>query len=319
MSSKARYPLLDDLVVHVDPRHSWTGYLVAAGTMLSFGLALSEPSASSGLGLPARFVFWLAHVASALTLYELAQITLGRIAIFGSMPPLLSVTVVGVLGALLFSAFNLLLLDRIVFLIGDVLDPESISLTGLMDELRDSGAVSVLFWLLLNSPRLIMIAEQKDADEPGDSPSAEVAAAPAGATSAPSEAGRLLLDLLSRLPRRIGTDIVAISAELHYLRVYTLAGEALILMSFGRAVEALGVIPGQTIHRSHWIALAHVATVESEGNRVICRLDTGLDLPVSRTHRARLRAALASRDHQRVLHAVERITPAPNPPNNPGV
>ena len=84
-------------------------------------------------------------------------------------------------------------------------------------------------------------------------------------------------------------------------------------MSFGRAVEALGVIPGQTIHRSHWIALAHIATLESDENRAICRLDTGLELPVSRTHRARLRAALASRDHQRVLQAAERIALAPNP------
>ncbi|TKA95014.1 hypothetical protein FAZ78_19135 [Cereibacter changlensis] len=305
--------MLDDIVAHSDPRHSWTGYLIAAGTILSFGLALSEPSASSGLGLPARIVFWLAHVASALFFFELAQISLGRIAMFARLPPLLLVMAVGVVGAILFSIFNLLLLDRIGFLIGDLLDREPISIRGLADELRDSGAVSVLFWVLLNSPRLIMIAQQKDADEAGEPPPAEVASTPPDAADALSEARRLLLDLLSRLPRRIGTDIVAISAELHYLRVYTLAGEALILMSFGRAVEALGVIPGQTIHRSHWIALAHIATLESDENRVICRLDTGLELPVSRTHRARLRAALASRDHQRVLQAAERIALAPNP------
>jgi hypothetical protein len=305
--------LLDDIVAHSDPRHSWTGYLIAAGTILSFGLALSEPSASSGLALPARIVFWLAHVASALFFFELAQISLGRIAMFARLPPLLLVMAVGVVGAILFSIFNLLLLDRIGFLIGDLLDREPISIRGLADELRDSGAVSVLFWVLLNSPRLIMIARQKDADEAGEPPPAEVASTPPDAADALSEARRLLLDLLSRLPRRIGTDIIAISAELHYLRVYTLAGEALILMSFGRAVEALGVIPGQTIHRSHWIALAHVATLESDGDRVICRLDTGLELPVSRTHRARLRAALASRDHQRVLQAAERIALAPNP------
>lgn len=313
MASRPVFPLLDDIVAHSDPRHSWTGYLIAAGTILSFGLALSEPSASSGLGLPARIVFWLAHVASALFFFELAQISLGRIAMFARLPPLLLVMAVGVVGAILFSIFNLLLLDRIGFLIGDLLDREPISIRGLADELRDSGAVSVLFWVLLNSPRLIMIAQQKDADEAGKPPPAEVASTPPDAADAPSEACRLLLDLLSRLPRRIGTDIVAISAELHYLRVYTLAGEALILMSFGRAVEALGVISGQTIHRSHWIALAHVATLESDGDRVICRLDTGLELPVSRTHRARLRAALASRDHQRVLQAAERIALAPNP------
>jgi hypothetical protein len=313
LSSRPHLPLLDDLAAHVDPRNSWTGYLIAAGTLLAFGLALSEPSASSGLGLLARIVFWLAHVASALFLFELAQITLGRNAVFARLPPLLLVTAVGVVGAILFSIFNLLLLDRIAFLVGDRMDVEPISFTGLMEELRDSGATSVLFWVLLNSPRLIMIAQQKDADEAASLPSDEVPSTPPDAADPSSEASSQLLDLLSRLPRRIGTDIVAISAELHYLRVFTRSGEALILMSFGRAVEALGVIPGQVIHRSHWIALGHIASLESDGDRVICRLDTDLELPVSRTYRAKLRAAIASRDQQRVLQAAERIWLAPNP------
>jgi LytTr DNA-binding domain len=312
LSSRPQLPFLDDLVARIDPRNSWTGYLIAAGTVLSIGLALSEPSASSGLGLFARIVFWLAHVASALFFFELAQITLGRIAMFERLPPLLLVVAVGVVGAVLFAIFNLLLLDRIAFLVGDRLDLEPISIPGLMEELRDSGATSVLFWVLLNSPRLLMIAQQKDADEAGEQPSAAVESSPPDAAN-PPQAGRQLLDLLSRLPRRIGTDIVAISAELHYLRVYTSIGEALILMSFGRAVEALAVIPGQAIHRSHWIALAHIVALESDGDRIICRLDTGLELPVSRTYRPSLRAALASRNHQRVLRAAVNMAPAPNP------
>ncbi len=323
LSSRPPFPLLDDLVARIDPRKSWTGYLVAAGAVLSFGLALSEPSASSGLGLFARIVFWLAHVASALFLFELAQITLGRIAVFERLPPLLLVTAVGVVGAVLFSVFNLLLLDRIAFLDTDLMNREPISISGLLDELRDSGATSVLFWVLLNSPRLIMIAQQKDADDAGDA--LAVGALAAGGTPTlpdvtrpTSEARTPLLDLLSRLPRRIGTDIAAVSAELHYLRVYTRSGEALVLMSFGRAVEALGVIPGQVIHRSHWIALAHVVALETDGDRVICRLDTALGLPVSRTYRARLRSSIASRDERRVLQAAESLAPAPNRSNDPG-
>lgn len=312
LSSRATFPTLDALAARVDPRNSWTGYLIAAGTVLSFGLALSEPSASDGLGLMARIVFWLAHVASALFLFELAQINLGRIEVFSRLPPLLLVVAVGVVGAVLFSVFNLLLLDRMYFLVGNLMEPEPISIAGLVDELRDSGATSVLFWVLLNSPRLIIIAHQKDAEEVSEPPAAEVTSSPPDADT-PTMARRQLLDLLSRLPRRIGTDIVAISAELHYLRVYTPIGEALILMSFGRAVEALAVIQGQVIHRSHWIALEHLIAIESDGDRVMCRLDTGLELPVSRTHRARLRAALASRDQHRVLQAAGKITLAPKP------
>lgn len=307
LSDTPKLSSLAHLVAQVDPRNSWTGYLIAAGTILSVGLALSEPSASRGLAFPARLLFWLAHVASALVLFELAQISLGRIAIFGRLPPLVLVVAVGVGGAILFAVFNLFLLDRIAFLIVDERDLEPISLLGLAEELRDSGATSVLFWVLLNSPRLIMIARQKEADGTGDGSAADVMATPPDAAIPPLVAGSPLLDLLSRLPRSIGSDIVAISAELHYLRVYTRSGEALILMSFGRAVEALAVIPGQAIHRSHWVALAHVVAVESVGDRVICQLDTGLKLPVSRTYRARLRADFARRDVERARQAAESL------------
>jgi hypothetical protein len=298
-------------VAHVDPRNSWPGYLIAAGTLLSIGLAASEPSASEGLGLTARLVFWLAHVASALFLFELAQIRLGRIAVFERLPPLLLVMAVGVVGAVLFAVFNLLLLDRVVFLVGGSVDLEPVSASGLVEELRDSGATSVLFWVLLNSPRLIIIARQTEADAADTLQSADGTQDPPAEASGPPKARGCLSDLLFRLPRRIGTDIVAISAELHYLRVYTRSGEALILMSFGRAVEALAVIAGQPVHRSHWVALAHVAGIESDGNRVTCRLDTGLELPVSRRYRARLRASLAERDQLRLLQTVRRMAVTP--------
>ncbi len=310
MSSSSPTPTLDGLVASIDPRNSWTGYLIAAGTLLSIGLALSEPSASDGFGLPARFVFWLAHVSSALILFELAQILVGRIALFGRLPPLLLVVAVGVVGAFLFAVFNLLLLDRVVYLASGLMDVEPISLPGLIDELRDSGATSVLFWVLLNSPRLIIIAQQNDTDVDGQPGPPDDRQVLPDADSDMDDAGRHLLDLVSRLPRRIGTDIVAISAELHYLRVYTRSGQALILMSFGRAVQALGVIPGQRVHRSHWVALAHVLSLESDGDRVLCRLETGLDLPVSRTYRTRLRAALALRDERRLLHATRTMSEA---------
>ena len=290
-------------MARIDPRTSWTGYLIAAGILLSIALALSEPSASSGLGPMARLVFWFVHVASALFIFEMVQIHLGRLPAFERLPPLLSVAIVSVLGAILFAVFNLVLLDRIFAMLSDQLDAEPMSLSGLLEELRNSGTSSVPFWILINSPRLIMIAHQNDTDEAEQPP-------PRDAAERPAETMGPLLELLSRLPRRIGTDIVAVSAELHYLRVFTRGGEALILMSFGRAVEALGVLPGQPIHRSHWVALAHVQAIESEGGRVLCRLDTGLTLPVSRTYRASLRAALAMRDEQRVRESAEKLATA---------
>jgi hypothetical protein len=312
LSGRSSLSTLGHLAARIDPRTSWTGYLIAAGTLLSVGLAFSEPSASEGLGLSARLVFWLAHVASALVLFELAQLLFGRITLFDRLPPVFQVATVGAAGAFIFAVFNLLLLDRIAFPASNVLDPEPVTLAGLLQELRDSGATSVLFWVLLNCPRLIIIAKQRDMDVASE-PTLDATRVPPATVGNPADVGTVLTDLLSRLPRRIGTEIVAISAELHYIRVYTPVGQALILMSFGRAVEALCVVPGHRIHRSHWVALAHVVSLESDGDRVDCRLETGLVLPVSRAYRKGLRAALAARQEQNMLQAARKLTSTSRP------
>jgi DNA-binding LytR/AlgR family response regulator len=95
-----------------------------------------------------------------------------------------------------------------------------------------------------------------------------------------------------RVPRNIGRDLVALSAELHYIRVRTAAGEALILHPFGRAVaELAGTGTGLQIHRSHWVVLAHVQRIDRRDQGALCLLSTGATLPVSRQYRAALQAA----------------------------
>ena len=89
---------------------------------------------------------------------------------------------------------------------------------------------------------------------------------------------------------------VAMRAELHYLRVYTDQGEALILFGFGRAVRLIEARQsGMQIHRSHWIGLDHVDELDTSGGNMICRLVTGLTLPVSRKNRTPLRQTLKAR------------------------
>jgi hypothetical protein len=56
--------------------------------------------------------------------------------------------------------------------------------------------------------------------------------------------------LLNRLPREIGTELIAMEAEDHYLRVHTQAGSALILMRLSDAVAAAGADAGVQVHRS---------------------------------------------------------------------
>jgi DNA-binding LytR/AlgR family response regulator len=99
--------------------------------------------------------------------------------------------------------------------------------------------------------------------------------------------------LLSRLPPGIGSDIIALETEDHYLRVHALGGSALILMRMADAVALLDPQLGAQVHRRWWVAQAAVAGVRTEGQKLsICLIDNKL-VPVGRTFSAAARARFA--------------------------
>jgi DNA-binding LytR/AlgR family response regulator len=79
-----------------------------------------------------------------------------------------------------------------------------------------------------------------------------------------------------------------VSSDLHYLHVHTTRGSAMILGSLRDAAAALGDA-GMIVHRSHWVAHAHVRRVVIAGSVAACQLSTGLSIPVSRRRRRDVR------------------------------
>jgi hypothetical protein len=269
------------------------GYLFASGAALAIGITLLNPSASQDLSFIERLVFWFAHAALAIVILETVQILLGRFRVAAKLPPLLLVLAGGVIGALIFATLSLLVLERLLQLPASNLGGDAATLAEFFHEFRSSGGPVVLFWVLLNAPRLLMLSPQQTArpEQPEQDRSGPLG--PAGADT--EQVNPDLVELLARIPVTLGRDIVALSAELHYLRVYTTKGNTLILMSFSRAVSAVRIIAGMVVHRSHWVALKHVDSLEGQGSGVMCKLVTGLTVPVSRTNRAALRAAMTER------------------------
>jgi DNA-binding LytR/AlgR family response regulator len=96
--------------------------------------------------------------------------------------------------------------------------------------------------------------------------------------------------LLSRLPPGIGSDILALETEDHYLRVHALGGSALVLMRMADAVALLDPRLGAQVHRRWWVAEAAVAGVTSEGQKLYLRLTNEALVPVGRTFLAAARA-----------------------------
>jgi len=99
--------------------------------------------------------------------------------------------------------------------------------------------------------------------------------------------------LLNRLPPEIGSAIIALETEDHYLRVHAAGGSALILMRMADAVALLDPQLGAQVHRRWWVAQAAVAGVRTEGQKLsLCLIDKTV-VPVGRTFSAAARARFA--------------------------
>ena len=102
--------------------------------------------------------------------------------------------------------------------------------------------------------------------------------------------------LLKLLPDRLGTDLIYIKSEDHYLEVHTTVGSSLVKMRFSEAVAELGE-RGIQVHRSYWVATSHVTRSVRSGKRTLLRLTGDHKVPVSVTHLPAVRAILARRTH----------------------
>ena len=107
--------------------------------------------------------------------------------------------------------------------------------------------------------------------------------------SASAQVGRALTDKLPHPLRR--AMILALKSEDHYLRVYTDAGDALILMRLADAIAACEPLDGARTHRSWWVARAAVVDARKGDGRGTLILQDQTEAPVSRTYYAPLRDA----------------------------
>ncbi len=96
---------------------------------------------------------------------------------------------------------------------------------------------------------------------------------------------------LKRLPIALGKQLYALQAEDHYIRVYTAAGDDLVLYRFSDAMEELRGYSGMQVHRSWWVAEDALADVARHDRKVFLVLKNGVEAPVSRTYAKAVRDA----------------------------
>ena len=103
---------------------------------------------------------------------------------------------------------------------------------------------------------------------------------------------------LRKLPPEKRGALWAITAEQHYLRIYTSAGDDLVLMRFSDALNDLKGVNGQQIHRSHWVSVDGFKGFSEEDKRLFVILKNDVALPVSRPNYTAAKAAFPEAEQE---------------------
>lgn len=158
---------------------------------------------------------------------------------------------------------------------------------GMLSDIATGLLLSLLFcaltWMTLNTDNML---EASDTGAATTGPRMDANREPSDPGRS-SEAGGIPL-LLRLKPVNRGWPLHLTVSD-HYTEVTTTAGRELILLRFADALGELGAVPGLQVHRSHWVADAHVARLVRDNGRMTILLGDGTEVPVSRTHAAAVR------------------------------
>ena len=97
------------------------------------------------------------------------------------------------------------------------------------------------------------------------------------------------------LPDELGSDVIFLKSEDHYVQVRTSAGSTLIKMRLADAIAELGGA-GIQVHRSYWVAVHHMRELTKRDRKLMLRLSGDHLVPISARHRAAVQAELQSRE-----------------------
>lgn len=228
-----------------------------AGTLFAVVVCvLTGPFETTRLPLPSRLVFWLVLIGWNSVKWWLWYAWAGPRASDRRMALLAAVV-----GALLLNATLPLEIDLMFRAIGR---PLELSWLGLyLMALLVAGSISALI-AVLRGPRAVQLA--------------------------PSAPAPSLLAQRAGLPDLAGVRQVV--AEDHYLRLVLVDGrKPLVLFRLGDALPELAAHDGQQVHRSAWVARAHVKGARRDGRRWLLVLADGSEQAVSETFLPAVRAA----------------------------
>ena len=301
-------------------------YLTIVGCGFLALMLTLEPDVGFEAPLAARLLFWSLQIMTGLLVLQSVLYLLTRQLGAGRAPSWSLVLLSGVLGSVL--------LAPLYWLIGEGLmvtwleypsqaDETAADFIGftlahplIQEYLNIVGPVSAA-WTLICLPRLhwlmppLLHGRTPDSDAVTTTPdinpkpieaSSSINESNAAESSAPTRA-----TWRDRLPEQLGTDVIAVTSELQYLRVWTPRGCALILGALAD-VETEAAATGLRVHRSWWVATDHVVSVRRTATGAVCLMSDGRQVPVSRRRRSEVLAHFGDGAQYRCEDASKAVT-----------
>ena len=264
--------------------------IAVVGALLVIAFVVIEPEATRGLGVAARTIFWVIHVGLGLvSLYAASWLVLPHM--MKSFPTWLVLLVAGTGGALLITPVSYWVEQALPASLSAIEDED-----GWLDVFASRGwwqAIAAEFlqlapatlslWMIINLPLLAhrrSFGDTRDPTVPGSAESVDLDKAEAGRYAESTRA-----EFISRLPESLGTNVIAISSDLHYLHVYTDLGRCMILGSLQQAADSMGDA-GLRVHRAHWVARGAIVKIIKNGHQWYCLLSNDLKIPISRRNKS---------------------------------
>lgn len=248
-------------------------YFAYASLFLILIFTFIKPAFVGEIGFLKSIAFWTLQVGLLLPILILVQDGFQSSSLFGHRNSWVITLISGFTSALIFTPCALIL-DTLFSFNNDLV------LTSLHDvvllSLDEAGALVppvCISWLAINAPRILQLNFQSTVESSVNKETSSHYSPHVNESS----------HFLNLLPDITAGDIVYIMSDLHYLRVFTLRGEHLILYSLKNAIEELEEkITGIQTHRSYWVNLSHIEKIVGKSPDRKLLTHQGHLIPVSR-------------------------------------
>lgn len=248
-----------------------------------------QPAATSGAGFWVRLLIWTIQIGILVPSLIFIHIQLQRNHFFDQLNDWNKLLLSGFMGCFLFLPFALLI-DYLMGLddwskINNIAQAQNI----ILNEIGGMFPPAMLTWAAINTPRILNLNFSNKSSSELVQSKAYVANAHEAREAPPLEKS----EFFNKFSKSIGTEIIYMMSELHYVRVVTMTGEMLILHNLKDAISELpSEFTGIQTHRSFWVCLKYIDTIKEKRNRSVLMLSNGKSIPISRRRLGRVKELL---------------------------